>query len=134
MFHFMISSSLSLFRKCQCNPPDHQTICANQIYPISAGSYPTVSSHSGEWSLDPNSHSLAWSTPLVSVLDNTRSGSLIFTVGGDDPGAFFPVKVTFNGQGSLAGIDVASISKVGGGDNPAFSVDASVTAEEYLVV
>lgn len=102
---------------------------------VRAGSYPTVSSHSGEWSLDPSSHSLAWTTAVVSASDNTRSGSLIFTVGGDDAEAFFPVVVKFNGQGSLAGLGVASVSRVnGGGDDPAFSVDAIVTAEEYLVI
>ncbi|RDB30672.1 Coatomer subunit delta [Hypsizygus marmoreus] len=102
--------------------------------PLPAGSYPTVSSHSGEWSLDPGSHSLAWSIPRVSASDDTRTGSIIFTVGGDDTGAFFPVEVTFNGQGSLAGVGVASVSKIGGGEDPAFSVDAVVTTDEYLVV
>lgn len=71
---------------------------------------------------------------MVTALDDTRSGSLIFTVGGDDAGAFFPVEVTFNGQGSLAGVGVSTVSKIGGGEDPAFSVDAVVTTEEYLVV
>lgn len=103
--------------------------------PLPTGSYPTVSSHSGEWSLDPSSHSLAWSTPVVAASDSTRSGSLIFTVGGDDAGMFFPVEVRFNGRGSLAGLGVVSASRVSGaGDDPAFSVDSIVTADEYLVV
>lgn len=102
--------------------------------PLPTGSYPTVSSHSGEWSLDPGSHSLAWSIPQVSASDDSRSGSIIFAVGGDDPGAFFPVQVTFAGQGSLAGVGVASVSKIAGGEDPEFSVDAVVTTDEYLVV
>ncbi|KAG6845568.1 hypothetical protein H0H87_007247 [Tephrocybe sp. NHM501043] len=101
--------------------------------PLPAGSYPTVSSHTGEWSLDPGSHSLAWSVARVSAEDDTRSGSMIFTVGGDDASAFFPVQVSFIGQGSLAGVGVASIGKIGGGEDPAFSVDAVVSTEEYLV-
>ncbi|KAF8890090.1 hypothetical protein BD779DRAFT_1518270 [Infundibulicybe gibba] len=102
--------------------------------PLPAGSYPTVSSHTGEWSLNPSSHSLDWSIPEVSASDDTRSGSLIFTVGGDDTGTFFPVVVTFVGQGSMAGVGVASVSKIAGGDDPSFSVDSFVTTEEYLVV
>ncbi|TFK42210.1 hypothetical protein BDQ12DRAFT_645746 [Crucibulum laeve] len=102
--------------------------------PLPDGSYPTVSSHTGEWSLNPSSHSLAWSVPVVSSSDESRSGSLIFTVGGDDIGAFFPVEVSFIGQGSLAGVGVASVSKIGEGEDPAYSVDASVTTDEYLVV
>lgn len=71
---------------------------------------------------------------MVTASDETRSGSLIFNVGGDDAGAFFPVVITFNGQGSLAGVGVSTVSKIGGGDDPLFSVDAVVTTEEYLVV
>ena len=98
------------------------------------GSYPTVSSHTGEWSLDPSSHSLAWSIPVISPNDDTRSGSLVFSANGDDPAMFFPVKVNFIGQGSLAGVNIISIANVNGGDNPDFSVDASVSTENYQVV
>jgi len=102
--------------------------------PLPAGSYPTVSSHTGEWSLEPNSHSLAWSTPLVSAdSESTRTGSLMFTVAGDDPETFFPVRVAFVGQGSLAGVGVASV-KLLDGDEPAYSVDSVVTADGYFVV
>ncbi|KAJ7180676.1 hypothetical protein C8R46DRAFT_1070218 [Mycena filopes] len=101
--------------------------------PLPAGSYPTVSSHTGEWSLEPNSHSLAWTTPLVSAdSESTRTGSLMFTVAGDDPETFFPVRVAFVGQGSLAGVGVASVKMEG--EEPAFSVDSVVTADGYFVV
>ena len=100
----------------------------------SDGSYPTVTSHSGEWSLDPASHSLAWSIPAVTAHDDSKSGSLIFNVGGVDVTAFFPVDVSFIGQGSLAGVAVASVSRVDGAQGPEYSVDALVTADEYRVV
>jgi len=58
----------------------------------------------------------------------------MFTVGGDDASTFFPVGVTFVGQGSLAGITVASVSKVNGGEDPAYSVDSIVSTDQYLVV
>ncbi|KAF7439906.1 hypothetical protein PC9H_000243 [Pleurotus ostreatus] len=100
--------------------------------PLPAGSYPSVSSHSGSWSLDPDSHSLAWSIPYVSA--GEPSGSLTFTVGGDDAGAFFPVEVTFVGKGSLAGVGVASVSKIGDDEPPSYSVDSMVLVDQYLVV
>lgn len=99
----------------------------------STGSYPTVTSHSGEWSLNPSSHSLAWSIPVIAS-DDTRSGSIIFTVGGDDSAAFFPVEVTFVGQGSLAGVGVASVNKTSDGEELVYSVDAMVVSDQYLVV
>ncbi|KAJ7155391.1 hypothetical protein C8R43DRAFT_884630, partial [Mycena crocata] len=114
---------------------DNVTLYDLEIFiPLPAGSYPTVSSHTGEWSLEPNSHSLAWSTPLVSAeSESTRTGSLMFTVAGDDPETFFPVRVAFVGQGSLAGVGVASV-KLLEGEDPAFSVDSVVTADGYFVV
>ncbi|KAJ6493521.1 hypothetical protein C8R47DRAFT_1012453 [Mycena vitilis] len=114
---------------------EHVTLYDLEIFiPLPAGSYPTVSSHTGEWSLEPNSHSLAWSTPLVSAdSESTRTGSLMFTVAGDDPETFFPVRVAFVGQGSLAGVGVAT-AKLQDGDEPAFSVDSVVTADGYFVV
>jgi hypothetical protein len=77
---------------------------------------------------------LAWSIPVISPSDESKTGSLIFNVGGIDVSAFFPVEVTFIGQGSLAGVAVASVDRVNGESAPDYSVDAFVTADEYLVV
>lgn len=100
----------------------------------SDGSYPTVSSHVGEWSLDSSSHSLAWSIPVISASDESKTGSLVFNVGGVDAGIFFPVEVNFIGQGSLGGIAVASIEKVDGSGSPESSIDSFFTTDGYLVV
>lgn len=91
-----------------------------------------MSSHSGEWQLNPSTHSLDWSVPLVSAED--RSGAMEFSVSGDDVGAFFPVRVSFVGQGNSVGVRVASISRVDNGEEVEFSEDATVTTDEYLVV
>lgn len=72
----------------------------------SEGAYPTVASYTGNWAIDPSSHSLLWTVPRVSSSDGTRSGSLEFSVGGEDATSFFPVKVNFTGLGSLIGISV----------------------------
>ncbi|PIL31308.1 hypothetical protein GSI_06006 [Ganoderma sinense ZZ0214-1] len=100
--------------------------------PLPDGSYPTVSSHSGEWALNSSSHSLAWNIPLINA--ENKSGSLEFSVGGDDAGVFFPVHVSFVAQGSVAGVKVASVTRVEGGDDVVFSEDATVSVENYTVV
>lgn len=100
----------------------------------SDGSYPTVSSHTGDWSLNPNSHSLDWKIATISSDDDTKSGSLIFSVNGVDAGAFFPVEVSFVGKGSLAGVGVDEVAKTAGGSVDEWSVDSVVVADEYLVV
>jgi coatomer subunit delta len=107
-------------------------MCSSLTSSLRPGSYPTVSSHSGEWALNPSSHSLDWSIPTISPDD--RSGSLEFTVGGDDTSAFFPVKVSFVGQGSVAGITAANVTRMDNGEEAVFSADSIVTTDTYVVV
>ena len=57
-----------------------------------------------------------------------------FSVGGDDAGAFFPVKVHFVGQGNTVGVRVGSVSVVESGEEVGWSEDAVVTVENYEVV
>ena len=73
-----------------------------------------------------------WTIPLINT--DERSGSLEFSVGGDDAGVFFPVKVSFVAQGSIAGVKVASVTRVEGGDDVVYSEDATVSVENYTVV
>ncbi|KAH9969130.1 hypothetical protein BC827DRAFT_1258016 [Russula dissimulans] len=88
--------------------------------PLPSGSYPTVASHSGEWQLNPSSHNLDWTIPLVNAED--RSGSLEFSV------------MSFVGLGNTVGVRVASVSHVDSGENVVFSEDASFDTDNYLIV
>lgn len=64
-----------------------------------------------------------------------RSGTLEFSIGGDEASAFFPVKVTFVGEGSIAGVRLASVTRVDTGEDVVFSEDASVSIDgAYSVV
>ncbi|KIY45153.1 hypothetical protein FISHEDRAFT_49861, partial [Fistulina hepatica ATCC 64428] len=102
--------------------------------PLPPGSYPTVSSHTGEWQLDPALHSLVWTVPRVSTEGTDKNGSIVFSVAGDDVGAFFPVEASFVASGSMAGISVESVELIDGGKQPEYSVDALLTSEEYQVI
>ena len=104
-----------------------------RIHAISSdGSYPTVSSHTGEWSLNPSSHAIDWRVGRVDT--DERSGTLEFSVGGDDAGAFFPVRVSFVGQGSISGVRVGSIVKIENGEEVPYSEDARVVVDGFAVV
>ena len=90
-----------------------------------------MSSHTGEWALNSSTHAIDW---LVGRVDpQERSGTLEFTVGGDDVGAFFPVRVAFVAQGSIAGVRLASVARVDSGEEVVFSEDASVVVDNYTV-
>jgi len=100
--------------------------------PLPPGSYPSVSSHTGEWSLNGSAHALDWSIPVISA--DERSGSLEFNVGGDDVSAFFPVKVSFVSQNSLIDMAVGSVTRLEDGTDATFSQDVSLVTDEYLVI
>ena len=57
-----------------------------------------------------------------------------FSVGGDDAATFFPVRVSFAAQGSLAGVSIGNVSRIESGEEAVFSQEASLVTEEYLVV
>jgi len=99
--------------------------------PLPSGSYPTVSSTSEKWTVNPSSHSLDWS--IQEITADSRSGSLEFNVGGDDPEAFFPVKATFVGSGSLAKIQVTSASQIANGSDVAFSQDRTFYVGDFSI-
>ncbi|TDL26355.1 hypothetical protein BD410DRAFT_783390 [Rickenella mellea] len=108
----------------------HDTVIS---IPLPTGSYPSVTSpHTGDWSLNASTHSLDWSIPLIST--EMRSGTLEFTVGGDDESTFFPVKVSFAAEGSLMGLGVASVKRADNAEDVLFSQAVTATTEEYLLV
>lgn len=111
--------------------------------PLPTGSYPTVSTHppSSAWSLNPTNHTLDWSIPRISnddddAAESTHSGTLEFSVNGNDLGAFFPVQVSFVAQGSITDIDVARVERVGegAGGEVGFSCEKIVSTDSYQVV
>jgi hypothetical protein len=72
---------------------------------------------------------------LASLDEGTASGSLEFTISraGDDAGVFFPVQVSFNAVGSLAGMTVASVQEVGSGADVTFSTQSLLGVEDFVV-
>ena len=91
-----------------------------------------MSSHTGEWTLNASTHSLDWNIPIISSED--KSGTLEFTVGRDDVGTFFPVKVAFVAQGSLIDIGIGSVSRQDTGEDVPFSQDVTISSDEYLII
>ena len=69
---------------------------------------------------------------MISADDKT--GTLEFSVGGDDAGTFFPVKVNFVAQGSLVDMAVSSVVKADDGSDVVFSQDVTISADDYSVV
>ena len=92
-----------------------------------------MTSHTGEWSLNPSTHSLEWAISVISSEES--SGSLEFNVGGDDPGVFFPVDIKFVSENLMSGISVASVHELDEDeDEIEFSKQTSLQTGNYAVV
>lgn len=95
--------------------------------------FPKVGSHTGSYSVDPNTNALVWSIPLVSS-DTDKSGSMEFTIDGEDTTAFFPVKVDFVAEGSLVGVGIEGVTNADGSETLVFSQEVTCTTDEYTIV
>lgn len=69
---------------------------------------PTVSQVDGEYSYDPQRHTLDWQIPIVDA--SNRSGALEFSVAGDDIDVFFPTQVSFFSEKLFCNVDVSTVS------------------------
>jgi len=100
---------------------------------LPSGSYPSVSSHTGSWALNPSTHSLDWSIPYISLSsESARSGTLEFKVGGDDPEVFFPIKASFIAAGTLSGIKIEDVLRVDG-SSVTFSQDRLMSVSDIII-
>jgi hypothetical protein len=99
--------------------------------PSSAGETPSVSSHSGEWSVDYATNTLKWSVGTVSSAETT--GALEFSVASADAEVFYPISASFVAATSLAGILVSSVTHSETGAEVSFSQDPVLSTSEYQV-
>ncbi|ORX98913.1 clathrin adaptor, mu subunit [Basidiobolus meristosporus CBS 931.73] len=100
--------------------------------PIPGGTTPTVGDVDGHYNFDRSSRCLDWEIPIVD--QDNKSGSLEFSVGSDDTNAFFPVNVSFVSEQTYSGIEVSKLELYGTGDEPIYSKEVLLIAEEYSVV
>jgi hypothetical protein len=99
--------------------------------PLPGGEAPSVTSHTGEWTVDDETGTLQWSVGTVSAAEST--GALEFTVNSSDVDALYPVQASFVAATSLAGVLAASVTHPDSGADVVFSQDAVVSTKEYQV-
>lgn len=80
----------------------------NILLPLGTSDPPAIESIDGVYKHDPNSGMLCWHFDQVGGGQNT-SGSLEFTVAGNNPEAFFPVQVGFRSETLLCPIAITNV-------------------------
>ncbi|KAG2174386.1 hypothetical protein INT43_004409 [Umbelopsis isabellina] len=100
--------------------------------PLPSSSQPTVSQVDGEYSYDPQRHTLDWQIPIID--SSNKSGALEFNVAGDDVDAFFPTQVSFFSEKLFCNVDILDVQSVESGETTQFSKEILLLAEDYSVV
>ncbi|KXS20873.1 clathrin adaptor, mu subunit [Gonapodya prolifera JEL478] len=99
--------------------------------PFPPGGVPTIGEIDGQYVVDKSRRFLEWQIPIVD--ETSKSGSLEFTVPGEDPNSFFPIKISFGSNRSYCDVDVTVISSVDDGTEVPFSKEVSFEPEEYII-
>lgn len=104
--------------------------------PILTGS-PKIDSVDGEYYLNPSHKSLDWIIPVMN--SENASGTLEFSIGGDDIEALFPVSIQFAANVSFIGLECVSAlllsdSSETGGDDVDFTKEFKSVTEDYRIV
>ncbi|KAL1920710.1 uncharacterized protein VTP21DRAFT_1087 [Calcarisporiella thermophila] len=100
--------------------------------PIPPGVSPTVSNVDGNYEVNRQQRTLEWQLPIIDA--SNKSGSLEFTVPGDDIGVFFPVTVNFVSEKTFCNIDVLDVESVDSNSSAQYSKEVVLRADEYCVV
>ncbi|KAJ1731782.1 coatomer subunit delta [Coemansia biformis] len=99
--------------------------------PIPPGTQPTISDVDGAYEVSRARSVLEWQIPVIDA--ENPSGSLDFSVPGDDAGTFFPVVVSFACESPYYAIEVADVATPDG-QAVDYSYSASLIPDEYAVI
>jgi len=93
---------------------------------------PTVGDVDGMYEIDKQHRLIEWQIPIIDA--SNKSGSMEFSMEGEDVGAFFPIRVTFVSNRSYFNLEVADVVEVDGGASVAYSQEVSFTPDDYSIV
>jgi hypothetical protein len=87
----------------------------------------------GTYTINHEMHSLEWRLDEISADDDSKSGTLEFTIESDDSNAFFPITIEFAAKESLVGLAISKVEAAGSNEAVEYSVDSLLQTEDYLV-
>ncbi|KIY98750.1 Coatomer subunit delta-1 [Monoraphidium neglectum] len=93
---------------------------------------PAVNQCDGEWRYDSRRGALLWSIELID--DTNRSGSLEMVVPACDPGAFYPIEVSFSATRTMCDIDVETVANLSSGEPARYGSSRQLSTSGYQVV
>ena len=74
---------------------------------------------------------MLWHLDLID--ESNASGTLEFTIPGDDPDSFFPLSIGFYSPKLFVDLEVMGVQSVDGGDAIRFGYNGSLVSDNYIV-
>lgn len=103
----------------------------NIILPLGTTSAPSIESIDGQFKHDATNGLLCWHHDLVD--SGNRTGSIEFSIDGDDVNAFFPVQVMFKSQSFMCPIEITGVTSSETGAPIPNDMTKSVIPESYTI-
>ncbi|RLN75134.1 hypothetical protein BBJ28_00011875 [Nothophytophthora sp. Chile5] len=104
----------------------------NVLIPLGATDAPNVASVDGQYQHNSAEGSLLWHQDQISSANN--SGTLEFSVRGDNLDAFFPISVSFFSRNVYSAVEVEAVQKVEDGSAVAFGFEKLLSTDSYQIV
>jgi len=102
------------------------------IIPYPGMGSPVVSEVDGSYNINQQNRYVEWQIPIIDA-DN-RSGSMEFSVQGNDTSSFFPVRVNFTSNQSFSNINIADIQHVENGSSVNYSHETRLMPDNYIIM
>lgn len=101
------------------------------VIPLGTSEPPQVASIDGTFKHDAREQRMIWQLDLID--SSNSAGSLEFTISGRDPGAFFPISVSFASQSLYVDVAVQGVSGVESNAPIQYGLVKSLQPESYLI-
>lgn len=125
------TGSINVNLEFELNRPDMVLTDINILVPLGTTDPPVIDEIDGQYKHDPNTGMLCWHHDVID--SSNSSGSLEFSIGGDDADAFFPVQVMFKSQSFLCPIEVTEVSSTATGAAIPNNIEKSVGLDTYAI-
>jgi len=112
--------------------PDLVLNDVNILLPLGTQNPPAIESIDGEFKHDPTAGMMCWHFDTVSGSENS-TGSLEFSVDGNNPEVFFPVQIGFRSETLLCPIQITGITNAASGAPIPNNTTKQFTPETYQV-
>jgi len=109
--------------------PDMVLNDVNIVLPLGTTSPPDIHEIDGVYKHDPNSGMLCWHHDRIDASNGT--GSLEFSIPGNDVDAFFPCQISFRSDGLLCPVQIASVTSSATGANIPNQMTQQFVPESY---